>query len=215
MPSVLITGASRGIGRAAALAFAKEGWWVAANYNNSEAEALSLVEEIKAMGGTAMAIKCDVSDYGACVAMVKQTENAFGRIDALVNNAGVSCDMLFTDTTPADWRRTFAINADGAYNCCHSVLNGMISRKSGSIINVSSIWGVTGGSCEVAYSASKAALIGLTKALAKEMGPSNIRVNCVAQKPYSWGYCRTQRRNSPLPHRHSRGSCTGDPFPRL
>jgi len=180
MPSVLITGASRGIGRAAALAFAKEGWWVAANYNNSEAEALSLVEEIKAMGGTAIAVKCDVSDYAACAAMVKQAETAFGRIDALVNNAGVSCDMLFTDTTPADWRRTFAINADGAYNCCHAVLNGMISRKSGSIINVSSIWGVTGGSCEVAYSASKAALIGLTKALAKEMGPSNIRVNCIA-----------------------------------
>ena len=180
MPSVLITGASRGIGRAAALAFAREGWWVAANYNHSEAEALSLVEEIKAMGGTAIAIKCDVSDHEACLSMIKQAEAAFGRIDALVNNAGISCDMLFTDTAPADWRRTFAVNVDGAYNCCRAVLDGMIERKQGAIVNVSSIWGETGGSCEVAYSASKAALIGLTKALAKELGPSNIRVNCVA-----------------------------------
>ncbi len=180
MPSVLITGASRGIGRSAALTFARAGWWVAANYNNSEIEALSLVEEIKAMGGTAIAIQCDVSDYAACVSMIKQAESAFGHIDALINNSGISCDMLFTDTTPDIWRRTFAVNVDGAYNCCHAVLNGMISRKSGCIVNVSSMWGVTGGSCEVAYSASKAALIGLTKALAKEMGPSNIRVNCVA-----------------------------------
>lgn len=180
MPSVLITGASRGIGRATALAFAKAGWWVAANYNHSEAEALSLVEEIKAMGGTAIAIKCDVSDHDACASMIKQAESAFGHIDALVNNAGISCDMMFTDTSPETWRRTFAVNVDSAYNCCHAVLNGMISRKSGAIVNVSSIWGVTGGSCEVAYSASKAALIGLTKALAKELGPSNIRVNCIA-----------------------------------
>lgn len=180
MPSVLITGASRGIGRATALAFAKAGWWVAANYNNSHEESLSLVEEIKAMGGTAIAVKCDVSDYSSCVSMIKQVQDAFGHIDALVNNAGISCDVLFTDTTPEDWRRTFAVNVDGAYNCCHAVLGDMIARKKGSIVNVSSIWGVTGGSCEVAYSASKAALIGLTKALAKEMGPSNIRVNCVA-----------------------------------
>ena len=180
MPSVLITGASRGIGRATAIAFAKAGWWVAANYNNSQTEALSLVDEIKAMGGTAMAVKCDVSDYSACISMIEQVQDAFGHIDALVNNSGISCDMLFTDTSPEDWRRTFAVNADGAYNCCHAVLGDMIARKKGSIVNVSSIWGVTGGSCEVAYSASKAALIGLTKALAKEMGPSNIRVNCVA-----------------------------------
>ncbi|MBQ3132390.1 MAG: 3-oxoacyl-ACP reductase FabG [Clostridia bacterium] len=180
MPSVLITGASRGIGRATALAFAKAGWWVAANYNHSHKEAMSLVEEIKAMGGTAIAIQCDVSDYDACASMINRVRDAFGHIDALVNNAGVSCDMLFTDTSPEVWRRTFSINVDGAYNCCHAVLGDMISRKQGAIVNVSSIWGVTGGSCEVAYSASKAALIGLTKALAKEMGPSNIRVNCVA-----------------------------------
>ena len=180
MPSVLITGASRGIGRAAALAFAKAGWWVAANYNNSREQALSLVEEIKAIGGTAIAIQCDVSDYDACRNMIKQAEAAFGHIDALVNNAGISCDMLFSDTRPQDWRRTFSINTDGVYNCCHIIADSMISRKKGAIVNVSSIWGVTGASCEVAYSASKAAVIGFTKALAKELGPSNIRVNCVA-----------------------------------
>ena len=180
MPSVLITGASRGIGRAAALAFAKAGWWVAANYNRAQAEALSLVSEIKAMGGTAIAIQCDVSNHDACAAMVRQAEDAFGHIDALVNNAGISCDMMFTDTSPHIWRHTFAVNVDGAYNCCRAVLDGMIYRKSGAIVNVSSIWGVTGASCEVAYSASKAAIIGLTKALAKELGPSGIRVNCVA-----------------------------------
>lgn len=180
MPSVLITGASRGIGRAAALAFAKAGWWVAANYNTSHDEAMSLVDEIKKMGGTAIAVQCDVSDYNACASMIKQVLDAFGHIDTLINNAGISCDMLFADTSPEAWRRTFAVNADGAYNCCHAILDHMISRKQGSIVNVSSIWGVTGGSCEVAYSASKAALIGFTKALAKEMGPSNIRVNCVA-----------------------------------
>ncbi len=180
MPSVLITGASRGIGRAAALAFAKEGWWVAVNYNHSEAQALSLVEEIRSCGGTAIALQCDVSDYTACRTMIQQARSYFGHIDALVNNAGVSCDMLFTDTSPAYWRRTFEVNVDGPYNCCQAVLEDMLPRKTGSIVNVSSMWGVTGGSCEVAYSASKAALIGFTKALAKELGPSNIRVNCIA-----------------------------------
>lgn len=180
MPSVLITGASRGIGRAAALAFAREGWWVAVNYNHSESQAISLVQEIKSAGGTAIALKCNVADHNACKEMVQQAEAAFGHIDALVNNAGISCDILFTDTSPAQWRHTFEVNVDGAFNCCQAVLGGMLSRKSGAIVNVSSMWGVTGGSCEVAYSASKAALIGLTKALAKELGPSNIRVNCVA-----------------------------------
>lgn len=180
MPTVFITGASRGIGRAAALLFAGQGYLTAVNYNRSEAEALSLIDKIRSFGGHAVAIQGDVSDFTRCAEMIKKAEDAFGPVDTLINNAGISCDKLFTDTSPEDWSRTFAVNVGGAYNCCRAVLPGMISRKRGSIVNVSSMWGVTGGSCEVAYSASKAAVIGLTKALAKELGPSGIRVNCVA-----------------------------------
>ena len=180
MPTVFITGASRGIGRAAALLFAERGYLTAINYNHSEAEAMSLVDKILSLGGHAVAIQGDVSDFARCAEMIKEAENAFGPVDTLINNAGISCDKLFTETSTEDWNRTFAVNAGGAYNCCQAVLPGMISRKKGSIVNVSSMWGVAGGSCEVAYSASKAAVIGLTKALAKEMGPSGIRVNCIA-----------------------------------
>ncbi|MEG1547313.1 MAG: 3-oxoacyl-ACP reductase FabG [Clostridia bacterium] len=178
--TVLISGASRGIGRAAALAFAKSGYKVGVNYNRSKADALSLIAQIAALGGQAEAVQADVSDYGAAQSLVDQISHKLGCIDVLINNAGISCDKLFTDTTPADWADVFAVNVTGAYNCIRHVLPQMLSAKHGCIINVSSIWGLVGGSCEVAYSASKAALIGLTKALAKEVGPSAIRVNCVA-----------------------------------
>ena len=174
MPTVFITGASRGIGRAAALLFAGQGYLTAVNYNCSEAEALSLIDEIRSFGGHALAIQGDVSDFTRCAEMIKKAEDAFGPVDTLINNAGISCDKIFTDTSPEDWSRTFAVNVGGAYNCCRAVLPGMISRKRGSIVNVSSMWGVTGGSCEVAYSASKAAVIGLTRALAKEIAPGVI-----------------------------------------
>lgn len=118
-----------------------------------------------------MAIQGDVSDFTRCAEMIKKAEDAFGPVDTLINNAGISCNKLFTDTSPEDWSRTFAVNVGGAYNCCRAVLPGMISRKRGSIVNVSSMWGVTGGSCEVAYSASKAAVIGLTRLLQRRWGP--------------------------------------------
>ncbi len=180
MPAVFITGASRGIGRATALLFARHGYLTAVNYNSSEKESLELVRNIKESGGFAVAIRGDVSDFDRCRDMIKEAEAQLGPVDVLINNAGIACDRLFTDTSPEEWSRVFAVNVNGAYNCCRAVLSGMISRKRGSIVNLSSMWGITGGSCEVAYSASKAAVIGFTKALAKELGPSGIRVNCVA-----------------------------------
>lgn len=180
MPTVLITGASRGIGRAAALAFADAGYCIAINYRTSKEAAEQTAAQIVQNGGFAKAFQADVADFAACCAMVQDVTAAFGSVDVLINNAGISCDKLFTDTTPEDWQRTFDTNVKGTFNCTRAVADSMISRKKGCIINLSSMWGITGASCEVAYSASKAAVIGFTKALAKELGPSGIRVNCVA-----------------------------------
>lgn len=180
MPTVLITGASRGIGRAAAFVFARAAWFVGVNYCQSEKEARSVVASIEDIGGLACALQGDVRSPGDCAAMVKTLEGRFGPLDALVNNAGISLPGLFTDGSCADWQRTLDVNLTGARNMAAAVLPGMVSRKRGSIVNVSSMWGRCGASCEVSYSASKAGLIGFTKALARELGPSNIRVNCVA-----------------------------------
>lgn len=178
--TVLITGASRGIGRAAALLFAGQGYNVVVNYRASRAQAEELCAQIEKKGGSALALGADVSDRAAVEAMVEAAIGHFGRIDVLVNNAGIAGQQLFTDITEAEWDRMFAVDVKGMFHCCKAVLPGMIHRKEGQIVNVSSIWGITGASCEVHYSAAKAAVIGLTKALAKELGPSNIRVNCVA-----------------------------------
>ena len=178
--TVLITGASRGIGAETARQFALAGCRVAINYYQSGDKAQALAEELGAQGYSAAAFGADVSEQEQVRAMVREVTDRFGPVDVLVNNAGTALQRLFTETTPEQWRRIFAIHVDGAFHCSQSVLPGMIRRKSGAIINVSSIWGLVGASCEVAYSASKAALVGLTKALAKEVGPSGIRVNCVA-----------------------------------
>ena len=180
MDTVLMTGAATGIGRAAALLFAADGYNVAVHYNNSEKEALALAEQIAAQGGRAVAVCADVADAAQVNAMTRRVIDVFGRIDVLVNNAGIAQTKLFTDLTAQDWDMMFDVNVKGVFHCCQAVLPGMISRKAGCIINVSSIWGMVGASCEVHYSAAKAAVIGLTKALAKELGPSNIRVNAVA-----------------------------------
>ena len=180
MKTVLVTGASRGIGRAVALRFAKEGYNVAAGYFKSGESASSLKAEIEKAGGVCEIYCADVSDFNQTAGMIKAVEKRFGFIDILVNNAGVSESRLFTSLKYEDWRNMTAVNLDGVFNCTRPVAESMVRRKTGCIINISSIWGIAGASCEVAYSASKAAVIGFTKALAKELGPSNIRVNCVA-----------------------------------
>lgn len=181
MKTALITGASRGIGTACAIALAKSGYNIVLNFNNSEEKALNLKKIIEDNYAVAvLCVKADVADKAQVDDMVDKALAEFNSIDVLVNNAGVSLLKLFTDTTVEEWNTIISTNLTSVYNCCHAVLSGMIRNHSGSIINISSMWGQVGASCEVAYSASKAGVIGLTKALAKEVAPSNIRVNCVA-----------------------------------
>ncbi|WP_414698663.1 elongation factor P 5-aminopentanone reductase [Peptacetobacter sp. AB845] len=178
--TAVITGASRGIGRATAIEFARNGYNVLANYNNSEKEAMELEKMLTEEGYSIKVFKADVSKSSEADAMIEYCLKEFGGLDVLVNNAGISQDKLFTDITDEDWERMMSINVTSVFNCSRKALQHMIWEKSGSIINITSMWGETGGSCEVHYSASKAAIIGMTKALAKEVGPSNIRVNAVS-----------------------------------
>ena len=178
--TALITGASRGIGAATARRLARAGYAVAVNYCSSEERALALVEELRAEGHTAMAVRADVSDPEQVQAMVDNVLDKFCQLDILVCNAGRSWVGLLGDMTVEEWRELFSVNLDSVFYCCKAVLPHMIHRKKGKIITVSSMWGQVGASCEAAYSASKAGVIGLTKALAKELGPSGIAVNCVA-----------------------------------
>ena len=172
---VLITGASRGIGAAAARRFAAGGCRVAVNYRHSRERAEALAAEI---GG--WAVRADVADPAQVQNMVDELLDKFCQLDILICNAGVAQQKLFGDLTDADWRRIFAVNVDGTFHAIRAALPHFIHRKAGKILTVSSMWGQVGASCETAYSAAKAAVIGLTKALAKELGPSGITVNCVA-----------------------------------
>ena len=178
--TALITGASRGIGAATARRLARAGYAVAVNYCRSEDRALALVEELREAGHTAMAVHADVSDPDQVGDMVDNVLDKFCQLDILVCNAGRSWAGLLGDMTPEEWRELFAVNLDSVFYCCKAVMPHMIHRKRGKIITISSMWGQVGASCEAAYSASKAGIIGLTRAMAKELGPSHIRVNCVA-----------------------------------
>lgn len=176
----LITGSSRGIGRATARRLAYEGYCVCINYIEREDKAEELAAELKEAGCQAIAIRADVSDRSQVDSMVKTIKETYGPVSLLVNNAGVAGQALFQDISDEMWNRYFSVNLNGARNTIQAVLPDMIHKKKGTIINVSSIWGLHGASCEVTYSCTKHALIGLTRSLAMELAPSNIRVNCVA-----------------------------------
>ena len=176
----LVTGASRGIGRAIALELAEEGYAVCVNYLEHRQQAEEVAETIRRRGGSAMAVQADVADRASVAAMVRETEAALGPVTLLVNNAGIAGQIQFQDITDEQWDRYLSVNLGGTRNTIQAVLPHMLHVKAGSIVNISSIWGLRGASCEVAYACTKAALIGLTRSLALELAPSQIRVNCVA-----------------------------------
>lgn len=176
----IITGADRGIGRACALSLAKEGYNLLCTYREREKEALSLKSEINSLGlGKCEIFKCDISVKDDISRLVSKAEYEFGGVSGLVNNAGISLIKLFTETTQEDNQRILDVDYTGMFELTRRVAKIMINQGFGSIVNISSMWGLHGGSCESAYSGAKAAVIGLTKALSKELGPSGIRVNCV------------------------------------
>ncbi len=179
-PVALITGSSRGIGRAVAERLAQDGYAVALNCRCETPQALELVDTLRRAGARAALYAADVGDFAEVQTMCDAVQRDLGRVDALVNNAGVAQQKLFTDLTAEEWRRMMATDLDGVFYTCRLLLPDMIRRHAGAIVNISSMWGQVGASCEVHYSAAKAAVIGLTRALAKEVGPSGIRVNCVA-----------------------------------
>ena len=180
--TALITGGSRGIGAASVQAFAKAGYRVAFTWHSSPDAARRVVETVQQTvpGSTVLAIRADAADPKQVQQAVEQTARDLGGPQVLVCNAGIAQQKLFTDLTDEDWRRMMSVDLDGVFYACRAVLPGMIREKYGRILCVSSMWGQTGGSCEAHYSAAKAGVIGLCRALAKEEGPSGITVNCVA-----------------------------------
>ncbi len=176
----LITGASGGIGSEIALRLAKDGFEIAACYNSDENGIKELEKKLLQAGVRYKIYKADVSDFNTIKEVFADATDFFGGVSVLVNNAGIAQQKLFTDITQEDFDRITAVNFKGVFNCCQCAVPSMINRKSGKIINISSMWGVCGASCETVYSATKAAVIGLSKALARELAPSNIQVNCIA-----------------------------------
>lgn len=178
--TAIITGASKGIGAATAILFAQKGYNVVINYNESFESANLLARSLNSNGYSVTALKANVVNKLEVDLLVKETVYKYGGVDVMVNNAGVAFQGLITDTDEYDAAKIFDVNLKGVFNCCRAVTPTMVEQKSGKIINISSMWGQVGASCEVAYSAAKAGVIGLTKALAKELAPSGITVNAVA-----------------------------------
>ena len=180
MKTALITGGTKGIGKAVALAFLQRGYEVILNYHSDQQTALETQEEFNMLGYCPILLRADVSDELQVKNMFRDFFSIYDRLDVLVNNAGISKIKVIQDTTVADWNKIFDVNVKSTFLCCREVTNRMVAAGGGSIINISSIWGEVGASCEVAYSASKGAVIAFTKALAKELAPSNVRVNRVS-----------------------------------
>ena len=180
MKTALITGGTKGIGKAVALAFLQRGYEVILNYHSDQQTALETQEEFNMLGYCPILLRADVSDELQVKNMFRDFFSIYDRLDVLVNNAGISKIKVIQDTTVADWNKIFDVNVKSTFLCCREVTNRMVAAGGGSIINIPSIWGEVGASCEVAYSASKGAVIAFTKALAKELAPSNVRVNCVS-----------------------------------
>lgn len=178
--TVIVTGSSKGIGAATAILFAQKGYNVVINYNESYESANILCRSLISNGYSVMTQKANVANKLEVDLMVKETLYKFGRIDVMVNNAGIAYQGLITDTDEIDFDKIIDVDLKGVFNCCKSVTPVMVNQKFGRIINISSMWGQVGASCEVAYSAAKAGVIGITKALAKELAPSGITVNSIA-----------------------------------
>ena len=176
----LVTGSSRGIGAAIAAALSREGWAVCINYIERRDKAEELAARLRAAGGAALVQQADVADRAAVARMVENIERELGPVTLLVNNAGIAKQEQFQDIREETWRRVFDVNVNGCFHCTQAVIGPMLHAHAGCIVNISSIWGSHGASCEACYSSTKHAIIGLTRSLAAELAPTGIRVNCVA-----------------------------------
>ena len=175
----LVTGSSRGIGAATAEMLAENGWSVCINYIERADKAEELASRLRGKGREVMTYRCDVSDAKSVKQMASAIEKTLGHVTLLVNNAGIARQQQFQDITPETWKHIFDVNVNGCFNCTQAVLGNMLHEHEGCVVNISSIWGCHGASCEVAYSATKHAIIGITRSLASELAPTGIRVNCV------------------------------------
>lgn len=178
--TVLVTGASRGIGKAIAIKYAKKGYNVVVNCIHRNEQLLQTKAEIENYQVKCLAYVGDIGEFSKCQELFEQTNKQFGSLDVLINNAGIAYIGLFQDMKPEDWDRVVSTNLTSVFNCCKLAIPMMMEKKQGKIVNISSVWGVAGASCEVAYSATKGGVNALTKALAKELAPSNIQVNAIA-----------------------------------